>query len=223
MARADTSPELQNPRQGEGASKASPEISSEACGRVHPDHMPIYHQGDTVTGFYRVKSGVVMAYRLLENSQRHISGFYTEGDFFGLSSHAVYQDTAVTITTANVAFLTLGDVQKNQTLQQELFAATCRQLDAAQTLITTLTRKSASEKLATFLVMLARDQHRKGFDFALRLPMSRQDIADYLGLSIETVSRRLTDFKTRGIIGLPDRNSIHVLDFAHLLGLAGEP
>lgn len=192
-----------------------------SLGRVHPDHMPIYHQGDPVKGFYQVKSGVVMAYRLLENSQRQISGFYTQGDFFGLCAGGAYQDTAVTVTTSNVTFMTLADVENEPSLQKELFTVLCQQLDAAQALVTTLTRKSSSQKIATFLLMLAKDQHRDGSEFALHLPMSRQDIADYLSLSIETVSRRLTNLKTMGIIALPDRNTVRVLNYDHLQDMAG--
>ncbi len=201
--------------------KMAQPMARSACGRVHPQHMPIFHQGDDFKGFYKVQSGVVMVYRLLEDSQRQISGFYTEGDFFGMSASGQYQDNAVTVTTANIIFLTMADVQKCPKLQKELFAVTCQQLDAAQTLITTLTKKSASEKIATFLVMLADDQNREGSDFVLRLPMSRQDIADYLGLSIETVSRRLTALKSQGVIELPDRNSVHVVDFSQLSASAG--
>lgn len=196
--------------------------SAEKRGRVYGAQMPIYHQGDPVRGFFKVKSGVVMVYRLLDNSKRQISGFHTEGEFFGLSSGKTYLDTAITVTASNVSLLKLADIQNSPRLLQEFFTITCTQLDAAQTLITTLTRKSASEKIASFLVMLANDQKRKGEAFYLHLPMSRQDIADYLGLSIETVSRRLTDFKVKDIIELPNRNSVHVLDFDQLKVFAGE-
>jgi CRP/FNR family transcriptional regulator len=190
-------------------------------GRVHPNNITIYHQGDEVTGFYRVNSGVVMVYRLLENSQRQISGFYTEGDFFGLAAGGQYQDTAVTVSTSNIVCLTMADVREDQELQKDLFAITWGQLDAAQNLITTLTKKTASEKVASFLLMLAERQKRKGEEFDIRLPMSRLDIADYLGLSIETVSRRLTALKSEGVISLPDRNTAHVCQYSKLEAMAG--
>lgn len=181
--------------------------------------MPIYHQGDPVTGFYKVQSGVVMVYSLHENSQRQISGFFTKGDFFGLNSGDIHPDTAVTVTTSNIAFLTLTDVQKNPELLQELFTVTCRQLEAAQSLITALTRRSSSEKVAMFLVMLAKNQNCVGNTFDVNLPMTRQDIADYLGVTIETVSRRLTALKNQGVIELPNRNTARILDFEYLLKL----
>lgn len=190
-------------------------------GRIHPNNMTIYHQGDDVSGFYRVNSGVVMVYRLLENSQRQISGFFTEGDFFGLAAGGQYPDTAVTVSTSNIVCLTMADVRENQELQRDLFAITCGQLDDAQNLITTLTKKTASEKVASFLLMLAERQKRQGEEFDIRLPMSRLDIADYLGLSIETVSRRLTALKSEGVISLPDRNTAHVCQYSKLEAMAG--
>ena len=196
-------------------------IQSIGIGRVLPNQSVVYHQGDDRNGFYRVNSGVIMVYRLLEDSQRQISGFFTEGDYFGLSAGDQYSDTAVTVSTSNILRLTLADVRRSPTLQKEVFEITWGQLDAAQQLITTLTKKSASEKIATFLIMLAERQHCSGEEFDIRLPMSRLDIADYLSLSIETVSRRLTTLKKQKIISLPDRNTVHIYQFSVLRNMVG--
>lgn len=190
-------------------------------GRVHSNQTVIFHQGDEVSGFYRVNSGVVMVYRLLEDSRRQIAGFFTQGDYFGLSAGKHHQDTAVTVTTSNIARLTMADVSRSPQLQKDVFEMTCGQLDAAQQLITTLTKKTASEKVATFLTMLAQRQHRAGEQFEIRLPMSRLDIADYLGLTIETVSRRLTALKKQNVISLPDRNTVRVCQFSELENMSG--
>jgi CRP/FNR family transcriptional regulator len=194
---------------------------SKSRGRVYPNQVTVYHQGDPLNGFFRVNSGVVMVYRLLEDSQRQITGFYTEGDCFGLSAGGTYQDTAVTVATSNIVSLMMSDVRKSVSLQSELLTITCGQLSAAQDLITTLTKKTASEKVATFLLMQAKSQKKSGDDFDIRLPMSRLDIADYLGLSIETVSRRFTELKSKGIIALPNRNTAKICHFAKLKSLAG--
>lgn len=188
-------------------------------GRVSPKQTMIYHQGAPLKGFYRVNSGVVMSYRLLENSQRQISGFHTEGDFFGLSSGKEHLDSAVTVTTANVVLLTLSDISKSQNLQEELFTATCKQLNASQSLITVLTKKTALQKVVTFIDMLIKLQKLSGKEYDVSLPMSRLDIAEYLGLSIETVSRQLTVLKEYGVIELPSRHIIHVKDPAKLISL----
>jgi len=190
-------------------------------GRVLPNQTVIYHQGDDRHGFYRVNSGVIMVYRLLEDSQRQISGFLTEGEYFGFSAGNEYNDTAVTVSTSNIVRLTLADMRRSPALQKEVFEITWAQLDAAQQLITTLTKKTASEKIATFLIMLAERQHCVGEVFDVRLPMSRLDIADYLGLSIETVSRRITALKKEKIISLPDRNTVRIYQFSVLKNMVG--
>lgn len=192
-------------------------------GRVHPKQTNLYHQGDMMHGFYRVNSGVVMCYRLLENSQRQISGFHTEGDFFGLSSETEYLNSAVTVTTANVVLFTMADVANSHALQQELLAATWNQLNANQSLITTLTKKTALQKVITFIVMLIDRQHLSGVEYDVKLPMSRLDIADFLGMSIETVSRQLTILKQHGVIELPSRHLIHVCDPETLKKMMGAP
>ena len=200
----------------------SPRLTpSNGVGRIIPNQTVIYHQGDEIEGFYRVNSGVVMVYRLLEDSQRQIAGFFTEGDFFGLNVGSHYQDTAVTVATSNIVHLTRTDLQRSPELQKEVFEMTCGQLDAARELITTLTKKTAAEKIATFLMSLAQRQHRNGEEFDIRLPMSRLDIADYLGLTIETVSRRLTALKKQEIISFPDRNTVHVCQYSKLENMAG--
>lgn len=190
-------------------------------GRLLPVRSAVYHQGDTSTGFFYVNSGVVMVFRLLEDSSRQISGFYTSGDLFGLSSGETYVDSAVCVTTASIAKLTLADLRQDIELQRMLYRATCEQLDAAQQMITTLTKKSAGQKVAAFLTMLARKQSCEGESFDLKLPMSRLDIADFLGMSIETVSRRITILKDRGIISVPNRRTIGVVSFAELQREAG--
>ena len=190
-------------------------------GRILAAQTAIYHQGDEIDGFFRVNSGVVMVYRLLEDSQRQISGFYTAGDFFGLTGEDEHQDSAIAVATSNVVHIPNSVIESCPELQKELFYQSRAQLNAAQTLITTLTKKTASEKVAQFLVDLASRHSVPDADFDLRLPMSRLDIADYLGLTIETVSRRLTCLKSEGVISLPDRNTATILDFDRLRELAG--
>lgn len=190
-------------------------------GRVCPKQTMVYHQGGPTKGFYRVNSGVVMSYRLLENSQRQILGFHTEGDFFGLSAENEYLDSAVTVTTANIVLLTMSDVAQSETLQKELFSATWKQLNANQSLITTLTKKTALQKVVTFIDMLVQRQQLSGSEYDVRLPMSRLDIADFLGMSIETVSRQLTVLKNDDVIELPKRHIIRVKDPIKLKYLMG--
>jgi len=193
-------------------------------GRVIPAKSPLFHQGDDATHFYKVNSGVVMIFRLLEDSQRQITGFCTTGDFFGLSPDETYHDTAITVATSNIISMTMADVRADTNLQRELFNRTCYQLEDAQNMMMTLSKKTAGEKVATFLVMLAKRQKRQVVNtkpLDINLPMSRLDIADYLGLTIETVSRRLTDLKCKGVINLPTRNTAQICQFGQLENIAG--
>ena len=190
-------------------------------GRVLANRTSIYHQGDDFAGFYRVNSGVVMVFRLLEDSTRQISGFFTVGDFFGFSSGDQHNDNAVCVTTANVARLSMADVQGNEDLQRAVFDATCKQIDAAQSHVTTLTRKSAEAKVAGFLLKLAETSNATSEETSINLPMNRLDIADYLGMSIETVSRRRPALKAAGIIQLPNRKTAEIKSVSRLAELAG--
>jgi CRP-like cAMP-binding protein len=190
-------------------------------GRLLPARSAVYHQGDTVDGFFYVNSGVVMVFRLLEDSSRQISGFFTSGELFGMSSAETYSDNAVCVTTASVARLTLADVREDIDLQKMLYQTTCDQLDAAQRMITTLTKKSAGQKIAAFFVMLAKKQGCEGESFDVKLPMSRLDIADFLGMSIETVSRRVTALKDTGVVQVPNRRTITITSYNELCREAG--
>lgn len=200
-------------------------VAAQKLGRVLPAKTPLFHQGDDASHFYRVNSGVVMIYRLLEDSQRQITGFCTAGDYFGLSPDETYHDTAMTVATSNIVSLTMADVREDINLQTELFSSTCAQLEDAQNMLMTLSKKSAGERVASFLCMLAQRQRKiadndtQGIN--INLPMSRLDIADYLGLTIETVSRRLTDLKSKGVIELPNRHSAHICQLGQLKDLAG--
>jgi len=202
----------------------TPSWEDRKVGRVLPAKTPLFHQGDTASHFYKVNSGVVMTFRLLEDSQRQITGFCTAGDFIGLSPDETYHDTAITVATSNIVSLTMADVRADEALQRELFNGTCSQLEDAQNMMMTLSKKSAGEKVAAFLVMLAKRQVRAANDpqeIDISLPMSRLDIADYLGLTIETVSRRLTYLKSKGVIELPSRHTAHICHMSQLQSMAG--
>jgi CRP-like cAMP-binding protein len=202
--------------------KASPPLPFPGhTGRIHPEKTPLFHQGDSSDCFYKVNSGVVMTYRLLQDSQRQITGFCTAGDFFGMSSNGVHHDTAVTVATSNIRCVTHADLQVDPELAKELFNRTCSQLEEAQDMMMTLTKKSAAEKVAAFLLMLANRQQCLDEETDIRLPMSRLDIADFLGMSIETVSRRLTDLKSKGVISLPNRHTAHIYHMGELEHMAG--
>jgi len=193
--------------------------------RVYPDKTPIYHQGDTASRIFRVNSGVVMTFRMLEDSRRQITGFCTEGEFFGLSPHGDHRDGAVTVTSAGIQSVSISAIETESALRAQIMNHSFRKIEDTQNLMVTLTKTSSEARVAAFLVMLAerrvhqRDEAAKGIE--VNLPMSRLDIADYLGLSRETVSRRLNELKSLGLIELPDTHTAQINRFDGLRRCAG--
>ena len=211
----------------ETLNQLTPEFSENLrAGRVLPAKTPIYHQGDNFKFIYRVNSGFVMQYRLLKDSRRQITGFCTPGDFFGMSPDDRYHDSAITVSTSNIVEFSRSDVETEPDLAKDLYIGTCFQLEEAQNMLVTLSKKKSGEKVAAFLWMLAQRETRlRGNSveqqFVVDLPISRSDMADYLGLTIETISRRLTDLKHAEIISLPNRHSIQICDLNRLVRRAG--
>lgn len=164
----------------------------------------IYGEGEAMRSFYKVVSGAVRTYKLLGDGRRQISGFHLPGDIFGLGTGAKYQFSAEAVTAATVIAVDRSTLTKfaarDSELANELWALTAEELDRLRGLMTTLGRKNAHERLATFLLEMA---ERMGANGAFDLPMSRQDIADYLGLTIETVSRTFTQLEAESVIELP--------------------
>ncbi|NNE57917.1 MAG: helix-turn-helix domain-containing protein [Hellea sp.] len=194
-------------------------------GRILPTKTPLYHQGDEYDLIYRVNSGTVMIFRLLEDSSRQITGFCSAGEFFGLSPDQTYHETAITVGTSSISAFSMADISACADLQAELLSQACSRLEDAQNMMMTLTKKSAAEKIAMFLLTLAKRQSRlsdaEQTPIQINLPMSRLDIADYLGLTIETVSRRLSDLKSKGIIELPSRTTARICQVGKIEQLAG--
>lgn len=194
--------------------------------RVFPDKTPIYYQGDSATRIYCVNSGVVMTFRVLADSERQITGFCTEGEFFGLSTNSLYRDGAVTVTSAGIQSLNINDIEGDPDLQRKLMHFAFKKIEDTQNLVLTLTRKSSEERVATFLMMLAKrraSRNKNDKYIEVSLSMSRWDIADYLSLSRETVSRRLTDLQKQGLIDMPDVHTAHIKEPEELLKRAATP
>jgi len=174
----------------------------------------IYAQGDKAQTVYQVVFGAVRVFRLLADGRRQISSFHFPGEVFGFDSSANHRFFAEAICATGVrAFRLSSDVD----MSRDLLPLALRGLAKAQEHQLVLGRQSASERLAAFLLDLA---DRQGGLEQFDLPMSRLDIADFLGLTIETVSRTLTRFKAKGIIGLPSLRRVIVRKWGQLQQLA---
>jgi len=165
----------------------------------------LFAEGDEAEYFYEVVSGAIRSYKLLSDGRRQIDAFHLRGDIFGLEAGREHRFSAEAVGDVQVTAFRRCRlstiIEEDAVFRDRIMTATLRNLQRAQDHMLLLGRKTAQEKLATFLldmaVRLSNDSEH--FD----LPMQRSDIADHLGLTIETVSRTLTQFTRSGLIRLP--------------------
>jgi CRP/FNR family transcriptional regulator, nitrogen fixation regulation protein len=179
--------------------------------RSYPRKSQIIREDDPADQVYEVVSGTVCACRILREGRRQIAGFYFAGDIFGLESTNKQTVAAEAITNAKVRIFKKQALtalaSSNLDAADRLLALTARELARKQDHLFLLLSTSAEERIVSFLVeMVQRASPRE--DDVIDLPMARSDIADYLGLTIETVSRVLWDFERRGAIEISGRHSI---------------
>jgi len=177
----------------------------------------IFGEGERAEYFYQVVTGAVRTYKVLSDGRRQIGAFHLPGDVFGMEAGQHHRFSAEAIATSKIRIAKRSAIFAraggDQELATELWTRTADDLQIAQHHMLLLGRKSAEERVATFLLQLA---ERANSEEALDLPMSRQDMADYLGLTIETVSRSLTNLRGRAAIELPSSRHICLRDRAAL-------
>jgi len=168
----------------------------------------IYWEGEPADYFYQVVSGTVRTYKILADGRRQIGAFYLPGDMFGLESGEEHAFSAEAIADAKVLVISRSALvalaQRDSDVAHQLWAVTARELQRVQEHVLLLI-KTAQERVVGFLLEMA---ERTRDDNEVELPMSRQDIADYLGLTIETVSRTLTHLATTAAIEVPTSRRI---------------
>lgn len=163
----------------------------------------IFGEGDDTEYFYKVASGLVRTYKLLNDGRRQIDAFHFSGDVFGLepggehkiAAEAVGATTVIAYKRSSLKRLPMND----NIFSDQVLAAMTRRLEYAQNHMLVLGCKNAQEKIATFLLDLA---SRLSTTDRFELPMMRSDIADHLGLTIETVSRTIAELVREGVICL---------------------
>lgn len=182
-------------------------------------------EGDPARHLFNITSGSVRVFKLLPDGRRQIMGFLFAGDFLGLTAGDEFAFSAETIEPVTVcrfkreAYRVL--VRESSALEAVLLERANHELAAAHNQMVLLGRKTARERLATFLLDLpSKDPARFDGPNQVRLPMSRSEIADYLGLTIETVSRVLTKLKTQGLIRLTSLNTATIVNPAALRRIA---
>jgi CRP/FNR family nitrogen fixation transcriptional regulator len=182
----------------------------------------IYAERDASDGWYRVVSGAIRICKLLPDGRRHIAEFCFAGDCFGLDSGGERAFSAEAIGEVVLMRYPLRATERliddTPRLARQLCDMTLRDLAHAQGRMLLLGRMTAPERVASFLLEMS---ERRDVQRALDLPMSRIDIADYLGLTIETVCRILSAFKRAGTIAIPSPQRIEFRD-RHALEAACE-
>ncbi len=186
-------------------------------------------EGDPAEHFFNVTAGCAKLFKLLPDGRRQITGFAAVGTFLGLAVSATYAFSAEALEPMKVCRFSRAKLRALlddfPAMEQRLLEVASNELVAAQEQMLLLGRKTARERLASFLIARAALPsnclaHEPGLATAITLPMTRADIADYLGLTIETVSRSLTRFKAEGLIEIPGAGEITIRDHAALARMA---
>jgi CRP/FNR family nitrogen fixation transcriptional regulator len=163
----------------------------------------IYGEDEPAEYVYQVLSGAVRTYKLLSDGRRQIGAFHLAGDVFGLDSTTAHRLTAEAISATTVRLVRRRSLEtaaaSNATVAHSLWKMTAHSLRHAEDHMLLLGRKTALERVATFLLEMDARLVRTGM---MALPMGRRDIGDYLGLTLETVSRTFSDLSDKGIVAL---------------------
>lgn len=161
----------------------------------------LFRQGDAVRLVYRVLRGAVVSYRLLSDGRRQVTGFCMPGDYLGLEAGVEHATTAEALCRVDALAMERTDLSARAAtdigLARALWQTTVRALQRSEDHALILARQGATERVAAFLLDFA---ERMGGTVTIDLPMTRQDIADHVGLTIHTVSRTLSQLQAQGMI-----------------------
>ncbi|MBT6542488.1 MAG: helix-turn-helix domain-containing protein [Rhodobacteraceae bacterium] len=182
-----------------------------------PHGAAAFDEGAPADYVYNLTAGTMKLYKLLPDGRRQITGFVFPGDFLGLTFNKEYVHTAEAITDATLCKFKRSQLERLfhelPKLESRLLDISRHELAEAHNQMLLLGRKSAKERIASFLIMLTARAERLELPCApLEIPMSRNDIGDYLGLTTETVSRTLTRLKQSGVIALNSDRRISIID-----------
>jgi CRP/FNR family transcriptional regulator/CRP/FNR family nitrogen fixation transcriptional regulator len=177
----------------------------------------LFRQGDAVRLVYQLREGVVISYRLLSDGRRQVAGFQLPGDLVGLEAGTEYATTAEALSNVRASAIARGDLAdragKDIDLARALWQATTHAFQQSERHAMILARHGATERVAAFLLDFS---ERLGHPELVELPMTRQDIADFLGLTIHTVSRTLSQLQAEGLIQARSTRHVRLLERGRL-------
>lgn len=174
---------------------------------------------------YQVLEGVIGSYNLLGDGRRQIVTFYYPGDLIGVEDSGTWEHYGEALCSAKVRAISVDTIDRlfetEPKFGQAVVATLAMELAETRDQLLSLGRKSALEKVATFLMRISKRNLREQADETrLHLPMTRAEIADYLGLTVETISRNFTKLRKAKIIELQRNCNVHVIDMDQLEDIA---
>ena len=190
----------------------------------------VINEGDEADAVFNIAAGSIKLYKLLPDGRCQITGFLQPGDFCGIATDGTYAYSAEALEPTEICSMPRRKLEAvfsgHPELERRLLAIISHELSVAQDQMLLLGRKTAVERLAAFLLRQSQRHERLGLPSnPIHLPMSRADIADYLGLTIETVSRTFTKLREDGTIRLPQKTEVELVAPERLRTLAegGDP
>jgi CRP/FNR family transcriptional regulator len=187
----------------------------------------LYRAGEAFKSVYAIRSGTLKSIHVTNSGEEQVTGFYLPGEIIGMDGIAQNQHTnsAIALETAaicEIPFTHLEDLSiQLPTLQRHFFKLMSKEITEDQQLITLLSKNSAEERIASLLLSISSRNHIRKFSATnFRLPMSRSDIGNYLGLTIETVSRVFSRLQKSNLLSV-DKREIIILDMNALKTIAG--
>jgi CRP/FNR family transcriptional regulator len=186
----------------------------------------VFHEGDPADRVFTLTRGALKLYRLLPDGRRQVVGFMLPGDFLGIAVEGEHAFSVEALEESSLCWLPSSRfsdfISVHWDMERALYRRTAHELAAARQQMVLLGRKTAEERLASFfLSLLERSESASGGrERIVRLPMTRSDIADYLGLTKETVSRVLALLKGKRVVRLEAIDRIEILDRERLTAIA---
>ncbi len=186
----------------------------------------LYREGDDFQSVYAVRSGTLKAYRTTDDGREQVTGFFFPGEILGMDGigNNTHASSAKALETAAICEIPFSSLEKLSivipNLQRHFFQLMSREITADQQLITLLSKNSADERVASLMLSISsRNARRRLSATQFRLPMSRVDIGNYLGLTVETVSRVFSRMQKMDVLRV-DNKEIEILDLDTLESMA---
>ena len=192
--------------------------------RLVPMHRPVFKSGDSVRHVFEVTDGLLIIWSMLADGRRQILQVAGPGDYFGFSADRVHRETAEAVVASRIRAIPLAKSLTSVEEQEWLLCQAICQMQALKAHTMMLGQMTAIERIAAFLLSLVpideTGSNKTSDRLEIKLLLTRQEIGDYLGLKIETVSRNLGKLRRKGLIAFERPDRIRLLDYPALRRMA---